>query len=56
MTIIYVLAALVILTVVFLVAYLLRGLKFALGASFAALFILSISYLVLVMLITSQMP
>jgi hypothetical protein len=56
MTVIYVAVTLVILTVVFLVAYLVRGLKFALGTSLAALVLLSIFYAGLVVFATSQMP
>jgi hypothetical protein len=56
MTLIYVAGSLLILMAVFLVAYLVRGLKFALGTSLAALVLLSIFYAGLVMFAASQMP
>jgi hypothetical protein len=55
MTILYIVFGLMCLLTVFFVTYRLRGLKIALGISAIALFSLWFFYVVLVMLVTSQM-
>jgi hypothetical protein len=54
-TFIYALAALIFLIVVFLVAYRMRGLRFALGLSLAAIILFIACYLAFVAIATSQM-
>jgi hypothetical protein len=55
MTFIYGIFALLFLLAIFLVAYRMRGARFAIGLSVAAFFFLVVSYVVLVILVTSKM-
>jgi hypothetical protein len=55
MTILYLIVSLVVLVAISLVAYFVRGPKFALGVSLVTSITLLVFYLALVMLVTSRM-